>query len=96
MWQYYQDQTKRPLFLNLDADTIGHYLCVLSKEHTALDEKIREQEYVITEAQMFELYLLGNIEGRMIHNRITVADIELIEAWEKELPKVVEEGVGEF
>lgn len=96
MWRDYQNRTKKPLFLNLDADTIGHYLCVLADVHSRLDEKIRNQEFLITEAQLYELYLVGNLEGRLMHNRAIVSDIEMIEAWEKELPKVVDEGVGEF
>lgn len=84
-------------YINVDADTAGHYLCVLADYHTALDQAIRKQQYVITEEQMTDLYLLGNIEGRLIHNHVTAVDIELIECWENELPSnTCPDGVGEF
>lgn len=78
--------------INLDADHQGHLLCVLTEVHTKflydmdqvlarledMDEGTR-REYLDT------LYILGNIEGRLLHNHINEDDLELIEMWEAEL-----------
>ena len=82
-------------YLHMDADSTGHYLTVLSKYHAHLDQIIRDKEYAITETQMIELYLLGNIEGRLLHDFIMATDIEMIEVWEQEVLRALDEGVGE-
>ena len=89
--------TEGSQFMSLDADTMGHYLVVIADHHTQVERKVSEQEMVITEEQMFDLYLLGNIEGRLLHGFVTLVDIEMIECWEEELlPDTQDNGVREF
>jgi hypothetical protein len=86
-----------PKFLSLDADTTGHYLVVIAEHHTQVEREVAAQGMVITEDQMFDLYLLGNTEGRLLHGFVTLEDIEMIECWESELrPDTQDNGVGEF
>lgn len=88
---------KEPEFMYLDADTMGHYLVVIADHHTQVEQAVVAQGMVITEDQMFDLYLLGNTEGRLLHGFVTREDIEMIECWEGELPPdTMDEGVGEF
>lgn len=60
-------------FVSLDPDQQVHYLNVLANYHSRL---IEQEDHTDT------LYMLGNIEGRMIHNHTMPSDLEFIEEWE--------------
>lgn len=71
-------------FVTLDADHQGHIIVFLCDYHNFLREQWEMGD--IEPLELAELcYLLGNMEGRAIHNLLTTEDIDLIEAWEEEL-----------
>lgn len=79
--------------VSLDADHRGHLACVicdyLNSIRMNLEEYLESDDTDSRLSKPLELmetfYLAGNIEGRILSNNATEADIELVEAWEAEL-----------
>lgn len=79
--------------VNLDADHTGHLAVVicnyLNHIRMHLEEYLESDDTDSRMSKPLELmetfYLAGNIEGRIISNNATEADLELVEAWEAEL-----------
>ena len=71
-------------YVSLDSDYKGHMLCMLAEYHNYIIYlwKTGELEHRVV---MDTCYLLGNIEGRVIGNCITIDDVEMLELWEEEL-----------
>ena len=79
--------------VNLDADHAGHLAVVicnyLNHIRMHLEEYLESDD---TDSRTYKtlklmevFYLAGNIEGRILSNNVTEADLELLEAWEAEL-----------
>lgn len=79
--------------VSLDADHQGHLACVvctyLNHIRMNLEECLESDDTDSRTSKLLELietfYLAGNIEGRILSNNITEADLERVEAWEKEM-----------
>lgn len=79
--------------VDLDADHIGHLLCVLCDylNHIRLNiedylESDETDSRISQSMRLMELfYLAGNIEGRLLSNNVDEKDLEIIEEWENEL-----------
>ena len=79
--------------VNLDADHAGHLAVVicnyLNHIRMHLEEYLESDDTDSRTSKSLELmemfYLAGNIEGRILSNNATEADLELVEAWEAEL-----------
>ena len=84
---------EQPKKVNLDADHAGHLALVicnyLNHIRLNLEECLESDDTDSRISKPFELmetfYLAGNIEGRILSNNATAADLELVEAWEAEL-----------
>lgn len=79
--------------VTLDADHAGTLLVVMSELHTYWMEMYRK-DTVDVEGLLEKMYLLGNIEGRCIHNGLTQKDLDILEAWEEDMVKFKEENGG--
>jgi hypothetical protein len=78
MTEYYNNS-----FVQLDADHQGHIIVFLCDYHNWLTE-LWEREEINDKDYADTCYLIGNFEGRALHNGLMVKDIELIEEWELE------------
>ncbi len=70
----------QPQFLDLDADHQGYLLARLAEYHNYIlqccdDGTIRMRDGLDT------LYLLGNMEGRLLHGHVMEQDVDLITEW---------------
>lgn len=86
---------KSPL-LSIDADQKIHFLNVLADYHSYLVDFIGER--IGDEASkeeinldLYSLYLLGNIEGRLLYNGITEGDMKILNEWDEFLEGCKEE-----
>lgn len=76
--------------VNLDADHAGHLAVVICnylnyirmhlEEYLESDDTDSRTSMSLELMEMF--YLAGNIEGRILSNNATEADLEIVEAWE--------------
>lgn len=79
--------------VNLDADHQGHLVAgicnYLNHIQMHLEEYLESDDTDSRTSKPLELmetfYMAGNIEGRILSNNATEADLELVEAWEAEL-----------
>lgn len=74
--------------LVMDADQKIHYLNVLADYHGYLVEFIGERigdkaSKEEIDLDLYSLYLLGNIEGRLLYNGVTEGDMKLLEEWDE-------------
>jgi len=77
-------------FVCLDPDQQVHYLNVLADYHGLILTHLARDEYQLFTKKEFQsvldtMYMLGNIEGRMIHNHTMQSDLDMLEEWETEL-----------
>ena len=95
-----------PQYFPVDPDAEGHYLVLLADYHSYLVEKIMnttignpdmpfnegvgETRYSL---MLFELYMIGNLEGRLISShKLTADDLHLLQDWGTELAELKSEG----
>ena len=83
--------------VNLDADHIGHLHCVINEYHNYILRSTDPESFaeMIDEGDRNDwldtLYMIGNIQGRLLSDNIDTDDLELIEAWETELKELEDE-----
>ena len=71
-------------WVELDADDQGARLCSLAEYHNWIGDQWRCGE-VTNEDYADTCYMLGNIEGRLLHNHVTMDDVELMDLWFEEM-----------
>lgn len=73
-------------FVSLDADHQGTLLCLCADLHSAwaADPQIYF-EGATTQDIIYQSYLLGNIEGRLLDGSVYQEDIDRLERWEEEM-----------
>lgn len=84
--QYEMTELKEGDFISVDADLQGEYLVICAEIHTAWDTN----PHLYFEGQKpgdigYQYYMLGNIEGRLKSGRVTIDDLEMLNAWKEEL-----------
>lgn len=82
--------TKYVPFAVLDPDDQGARLCLLASYHGFYKERWNLGE-VTNEDYAETMYLLGNMEGRLMYNHVTQDDIEMMDLWQKELEESAED-----
>lgn len=80
--EYYRNYKGKPVIL--DCDQIGDDLSFLAEYHSYLtllweSAEMENRSYAET------VYLIGNIEGRLMYNHATEDDMELIALWKEEM-----------
>lgn len=71
-------------FVSLDADDKGSRICFLADYHGYLKSRW-ERGAISNEDYAETLYMLGNIEGRLVCDYVTQKDIDLMDAWQEEI-----------
>lgn len=80
------DEVTKAEFVSLDPDHQGELLVLCAELHTAWNT----DPHIYFEGQKhrdigYQYYLLGNIEGRLKSGRVTMNDIDMLDAWKEEM-----------
>lgn len=83
--------------LRIDADQKIHLLSVLADYHSFLcdfiGDKVDNEDDI--QLDLYSLYLLGNIEGRLLYGGITEGDMKILTEWDEFLEGCKEEAFEE-
>lgn len=79
-------EVEKANFMPLDPDHQGELLVLCAELHTAWDTN----PHIYFEGRKpeeigYEYYMLGNIEGRLKSGRVTMEDLEMLDAWKEEM-----------
>ena len=81
--------------VSIDADHMGYLLSILADYHTMAMVQL-DSGLVGPGTCADTCYMLGNIEGRLLYSGLTQDDLDLVEAWEKELNDWKEKNNGQI
>lgn len=80
-----QEETKQTSFVSLDPDHQGELLVLCANLHTTWNNYFEGRQVNDLSNLTYQYYLLGNIEGRLKCGRVTMEDLEMLDAWQEEM-----------